>query len=831
MRTYAGLIPRYLRHQKKRALLTAAGIALSVALLVFISMFVVNLKEMNFKTAERLYGSYHVRFIGLEERQSGLLRHHPDIRTSGELLTASVQAAGPGRTVSLFGVDSPDTLALLPVVFLQGRAPERPDEAVLAEWAVSALGLASELDQTIEAGGRTFRLVGIISNPRHSWIGDKAARMAGMVIPGTLEQIGKAGSVERNLFVRFQDRLIPEAEDVYTQTSLLRDKAGISKSALNHNDEWIEAYGTYKRKDIASMAVVAVDVAATVIAIYNMFHISVLEKMRQYGILRAIGMNARQLRRLVIGEALLLGGLSIPIGILLGSGAMHAAVSFVFTGPDVPALIMPWTIPVTAAALGLCTVMLAALHPAVTVGRISPLDALREASAGSRLSVTAHPKRSRMRFKLFGLSGSLAARNLSRSRSRFAVTVLSMSLATVLFIGVHYFVGIQNPAASIRHQFLWGSDYYLSAGSNREGRGFDEADLRAVRATEGVRDVYPTQYSYGYTYLRPEQVSENFGTMLETEQEELANPLPQSGVYTSLVKTYFYPDDLIVKAEDYLIAGKIDRQALAEGKDILIIQSGDEPKLLLKPGDMLELGHTQLVDGPKNDNWSYYPNTRQVRIGGILKRFPQVGNPPDIIQAVSHSRYYETFSGSKLYRKIDFRLDGNANRTDVEESLKAIAKSKNGQLVSFRLKEEAIRKEFEQMNRLLYAFITIIALIGALSIMNTMTTNLLLRTKEFGVMRAIGMSELQLRGMVRMEGILYALHSGLWGAVLGVGSTFAVHGIVSKELPDMVPAWQFPWLSVLLALAGTSAIIMLSTVLPLRRLRRLAIVDSIRHVE
>jgi putative ABC transport system permease protein len=98
-------------------------------------------------------------------------------------------------------------------------------------------------------------------------------------------------------------------------------------------------------------------------------------------------------------------------------------------------------------------------------------------------------------------------------------------------------------------------------------------------------------------------------------------------------------------------------------------------------------------------------------------------------------------------------------------------------------------------------------------------------------MRAIGMSELQLRGMVRMEGILYALHCGLWGAVLGIGSTFAVHRIVSKELPDMVPAWQFPWLSVLLALAGTSAIILLSTVLPLRRLRRLAIVDSIRHVE
>ncbi|MNI74495.1 hypothetical protein D3C73_1305820 [compost metagenome] len=82
--------------------------------------------------------------------------------------------------------------------------------------------------------------------------------------------------------------------------------------------------------------------------------------------------------------------------------------------------------------------------------------------------------------KWFGISGHLAFQNLLRSKSRFIVTVVSMSVAIVLFIGVHYFVSVQDPAASIRHQFLWESEYYLYAGSNREGRGFTDEGLSAV---------------------------------------------------------------------------------------------------------------------------------------------------------------------------------------------------------------------------------------------------------------------------------------------------------------------------------------------------------------
>ncbi|PYI51046.1 ABC transporter permease [Paenibacillus flagellatus] len=827
MKSYAGLIPRYLRHQRRRTLLTAAGITLSVALLTFMTLFVVNLKEINFRTAERVYGSYHVRFIGSDERQADTIRLHPSVRTSGALLTADVPSPVAGTSVSLFAVENDGAASMLPLTYVQGKAPERADEVALAEWALTAMRMEPRLGQTIEAGGRSFRLVGIMSNPKSTWID---AKTAGAVVPETLLGLAR-GPIERSVYVRFHDRLVEGPDDVYTRSAVLRDAAGIGKTALNHNDGWIEAYGSYKGRDLPSLAIVLVDAAATVIAIYNMFHLSVLEKLKQFGILRAIGMNARQLRRLIIGEALLLCAVSIPAGIALGWGALQAAASFVFEGSPAPALVTPWTVPALAAAVGLATVLLAALRPAIVAGRVSPLEALREAAAGSRPPSGFRAKPGRAYGRWLGLAGLLAHRSVSRGKSRFAVTVLSMSVAIALFVGVHYFVSIQDPAASIRHQFLWGADYYLSAGSNREGRGFDEADLASVRAIEGVRDVFPTRISYGYTYLAPDRLTPDFRTILDGEQDYLANPRARDGSYTTMVKAYFYSDELLDKAESYLIDGRIDKERLARGEDMLLIQSGDEPKTLLKAGDTIELGHMQLVDGPRNDNWSYAPDTRTVRIGGVVKKFPQVGAMPEGLHAVGHERFYESFSGGTLYRKIDVRLDERADRAAAEDALKRIAKSNNGQFVSFERKKEQIRAEFDQATRLLYAFIAIVTAIGALSIVNTMTTHFVLRTKEFGVMRAIGMSERQLRKMVRTEGLLYALHSGFWGALLGVGSTWAVYRFLSAEFPDMVPVWRFPWLSVALALAGTTAIILLSAILPLRRLNRLAIVDSIRHVE
>lgn len=827
MKSYYGLVFRYLRHQKKRALLTATGIALSVALMTFILLFMHNLKEIQLQTAERLFGTYHVKFAVVNEEQDLALSLHQQIQEKNALNRVKVSWPELHKAqVDFIAMDLPPTL--LPISFLQGRAPELPDELVLTEWALQALKLDSRLGQTIVVGERPYKLVGIMNNPRNSWI---TGRIAALVHPEGLNQLAVSGAKEKSVYIRYKEKVTRTTDGMYAQTAKLRGQLGIEKDKSNHNDELVETLEQYRQKDIPSLVVILINAMASIIAIYNMFHISVLEKMKQYGILRAIGMNSSQLRRLVLGEALLLSMFSIPIGLFIGWGTLHAATSWIYTNESPIVISTPWMYLAIAAVIGLITVLISAFKPAVYAGRTSPLKALRVASDGGGDPTQAGVAGNKLYYKWLGISGHLAYRNLKRSRSRFIVTVLSMSIAVVLFIGVHYFVSVQDPAASIRHQFLWDSEYYLYAGSNREGRGFQEENLEAIRRIPGVKEAFPTSYSYGYTFLKGEQLSPEFHTILDTEQHELDNPYARPGYLTSLMKYYFYPDDILEKAKAYVIEGRIDLDALAKGKEILIIQSGEQPKVGLKPGDVMEVGYTELVDGPKNDNWNFASNRTTVAVGAILKRFPQHGIFSEGIHVVGHRDDYARFSGSTLYRKIDVRLEPAANRAAVEESLRSIAQTARGQFVSFEEKMHNIAKDFDQVSRLLVAFIVIIAVIGALSIFNTMMTQLYLRTKEFGVMRAIGMSERQLSRMIRMEGIIYTLHSGLWGSLIGMGTTYGIYRYVSIELPGMITSWHIPWLSAVLACIGTCAMILLSIWFPLKRLRRMAIVDSVRYTD
>jgi putative ABC transport system permease protein len=823
MNSYLGLVSRYLLHQKKRAFFTATGIMLSVALMTFTLLFIHNLKEIRLQTVERLFGTYHAKLNGLNEEQYRQLPEQPSVQSVGAILRKSNVQLGGGRT-SLLAFEG-DAAKMLPIEVLQGRLPEHEEEIALAEGMAEALGAQWAPGREIMVEGRQLRLVGMIADAKSSWI---TGSVAGIVHH---EAMGAERNAARTVYVRLKDEFTRTTGDIYAATALLRNGLQIGKERINHNDQWVEALEQYRKPDLPALAILIINGVATVISIYNMFHISVLEKMNQYGILRAIGMSRRQLQRLILSEALTLAGVSIAPGLLIGWAGLRISAALIFDTGALPALSTPWSALMLAASAGLGTTLLAAFRPALAAAKVSPIEALRIASAGMAAPSQTKPSRNRLYLKLLGLSGHLAYRNLMRTKSRFAFTVLSLSVAIMLFISLHYFVSVQDPAASIRQQFLWQSEYYLYAGSTREGRGFDEKVLQAVRELPRVEQVYATQFSYGYTYFSPDRLSKEFRTILETEQKEQENPYARPGLLTSLAKYYFYSDELLEKAKDYVVEGRVDLEALRQGKELLLIQPGPEPQLHLKPGDVLTVGHTQLVDGPKSDNWRFDSKVSEVRIGAILKQFPKHGIFSEGIHIVGHTLRYADFSGGTLYRKLDIKLGEKADRPVIEEKLRELAKGSNGQLVSFEEKVQSVRKEFDQATRLLSAFIVIVTLIGSISVWNTLMTHLYLRSKEFGVMRAIGMSRVQMSRMIRSEGLIYSLHSCWWGGVAGVIVTYAMHPFLMKELPGMLPEWELPWLSCLLAVGGTGLLVLAATILPMRRLGRMPIVETIRYTE
>lgn len=129
------------------------------------------------------------------------------------------------------------------------------------------------------------------------------------------------------------------------------------------------------------------------------------------------------------------------------------------------------------------------------------------------------------------------------------------------------------------------------------------------------------------------------------------------------------------------------------------------------------------------------------------------------------------------------------------------------------------------LNIFLYGFIGVIAAIAFLNILNTVSTNLILRTKEFAVLKAIGMTQKEIRKMVLLEGMFYGIFAAIYGSVLGTALSYGVSYLMRNAVQI---EWFVPWSSILIASAGAILATLLASYWPLRRLERIQITDGLR---
>lgn len=167
--------------------------------------------------------------------------------------------------------------------------------------------------------------------------------------------------------------------------------------------------------------IIALIVFGSVSLIYNAFSISVSERTRQFGLLSSVGATRKQLRRMVLFEALAVSIVGIPLGILVGIGGIGITLLligdkfFSIVRVDIPMrLCVSWQAVVIAAVIALVTVLISAWIPSKRATRVSAVEAIRQSMD---IKVSGRPVRtSKLAYKLFGLPGVLAGKHYKRNR-------------------------------------------------------------------------------------------------------------------------------------------------------------------------------------------------------------------------------------------------------------------------------------------------------------------------------------------------------------------------------------------------------------------------------
>jgi len=614
----------------------------------------------------------------------------------------------------------------------------------------------------------------------------------------------------------------------------------------------------------------AIIMVGSVMLIYNSFSISVSERTQQFGLLRSIGATKKQMRRTVLTEGLLLSVAGIPLGLL--SGCVGIGVTFhclqpqfaaivpqAADAPDLTIRLIPNALALlAAAAISLLTTLISAYLPVRRAMKISAIDAIRQTGdVRERKPVKIRKQRTR---SVFGFPGVMAKKYFSRSRKKYRVTIVSLALSLLLFIS----------ASSLTYYFqksfsfeVAERPYQLTSYFEAEDLGAEKTEdaMRALSATEGVT---ASLFQFSQSSMHYNLIAEQG----QTSQAFEINPEESTKQYLSSPHITFIDDASFralckenhLNADDYfdqarptaLLSDEIQTAYLNEkGKPIQarirVFKDQSYPATLsfwkIEPGNYDGIDHVdfekQVVvfftsdDTPQSDGYGEQPlqdcaKLWTARIGARLDTTPYfIANLmfPTLVYPASMR---DTVTAGESNGWVCYGYFQSENTEQSFDAMQKIADQYNDSIVITN--SEADKEETLALLTLVkvfsFGFITLISLIAAANVFNTIYTNIILRRRELAMLRSVGMSGKGIRRMMDFESLIYGFYSLLLGLPLSAAVTYVIYLIVNREYA--IP-FTLPWGSIAFAVASIFLVVFASMLYATDKIRKDNPIDALKN--
>ena len=770
---------------RKRNIFTILTIALASALLSTIVLYGFGVPQetqnLNKKTAQIVYHA-------ISEQQGQELYHQEEIAWVGEFF--NVFSEQVNHSTVDFTYANADMLKSQSMSY-SGNLPTAEDEILVQESFLDSLGYSNELGQTIQipfSDGTThdFKLTGIL-NLKTGDIGRYTAIVSKELVK---QQYGNHAVMDYYIGLKDAQNMSEEEAASYADTfaqqlEISDDNVIVRSTYFNLKDE-------NRGSDMLFYFLIGfITFIGSGIVIYSIFYISVAGNVRNYGQLRTIGTNKRQIKKMVYREGKLLAAIGIPIGLIVGNMIGY------FLIPD------GWywltTLCVTA-GVGFFTfiiVMISIRTPVKKAAAISPMEALHYSDYQGKRKESSMPHR-----KITPLS--LAKRNLSRQKLKSVLTILSLSIGGVLVVLISTMLVSYDGVAEARYKDFPVGEFNIQLNANQswETAGVSLAGLQQkdflntdfVNAVEAMDGVTGTKRWY------------------YTDAEYHVNGYEEDWIYG------FAKEDVSALEKDF-IAGTVDYDELVSKNGIILINDAAENlSLSAQLGDVVEVDFLtrsgQMI-------------THRYTVMGIVSNFSHPAFPMCFAMPME---LMSEACGMDCSATVSVMAETGKSDT-VEASLNRLIDG-NDDLIMDTI-EESITY-YSRNQQLPFGALLIVAMIvvcfSFINLVNTTITNFLSRRQENGLLQAVGLSKKQLVRMLCNEGLIYAVFATLVTLVLGTGLGFlSVQAVVKTMNPYFY--YSFPWLVVLIYLAILLIVQFILISYTTGNLKKQSLVEQIRAVE
>lgn len=619
--------------------------------------------------------------------------------------------------------------------------------------------------------------------------------------------------------------------------------------------------GTFKALFTVATVVALIIILTSVYCIKNSFNISITEKIRQYGMLASVGATRRQIKSSVKTEAAMLGVVGIPVGTMSGilaslilvkvvnalsAGWLNFALSF---HTSLPALIL-------AVILSIATIYFSATGSARRAAKVTPLEAIRNTKEIKIKS--AKLKTPAIIGRIWGIGGVISYKNIKRNNKKYRTTVTSIVICSVTFIVISYFMSMAFSRVGMSYASV---DYNIGINMSCKKDLDIEKLSKLLSGIEGAED-YLVGAGYDFDVSKPEYTKEygEYCGQLYDDSEDVS----QEFLITVLDdKSYDkYASDAGIKnaAAGAILVNKGTFDVYNENSSKYVKKEMELYKY--KAGDTIECGYNVYDDASSDDNAveggtesstednSGYVDeetinngvrkTVDVTIAGVTDKVPigYKGYSNTLLfmnQKGFESLWGDGKNGNEIkpgYASYSAYVVAE-NADEYQDTFeKETEENPEYSQISFYVSnlDKEMRDEkslFTLLGVFAYGLIVVIALIGITNIINTLSTGMELRSREFATLRSIGMTDKQFVGMVRLESVFISVKALVIGVPLGILISYLLC-VMMNRMDDAI-IYEPPYKAIILCILVVIMLIYAIMKLSMTKLRHNNIIETIKN--
>ena len=838
-----------LKLNKKRTIVTIIGIMLSTALVCAVAGMVSSTQKTLVNTMKATEGNYHTLFYDVPKEQLKYIKENVGVESyflSENVGYSYLENSKNNDKPYLYLIKMDETALQNSALKLEeGRMPENENEIVISKHIIENGGVNLKIGEkiTLDVGTRQLKDGTVLNQNNPCLTGSKDGEeiLEEELVNTQTKEYTIVGIIKRPAYI-MEDYSAPgytvisylENIDNVEQANISviyknpKDYAEITNQIINtikentnktinkqYNTDLLRFEGAVGENTLKLLygiagVVIVIIVVSSVFVIRNSFSISVSEKTKQYGMLTSVGATKKQIKKTVLLEGFYIGLIAIPLGIVCGIiaivvllwivnlllGDMIDGIKFVYSVPLLPILI--------SIGVSVITIYLSCIIPARKASKIPPIEAIR-GNADIKIK-SKKLKTSKITKKLFGIGGVIASKNLKRNRKKYRTTVISLVVSISIFIALSSFLEYGNKITRM---------YYVDMGYNVSIYGGDEKLYKEIAKMEYVKD-------YNYSYVISANIDINkygsdYGKQSYNEEQKYAQSIDEN--YENSVSIIMLNNEYFKRFIKELGFNENEYKDIAILEDDMVYYEEDNSRTYkhyynVKAGDTITVKIDEQEkqikiskiseDRPMGYENSYTPG------GWIFVSEDFIQNKDEVYLGTMQ---VNASNAGKFESKILALKDQDEKYSEIR-------------VINYEQYADQEKRIIILISIFLYGFIAVITLIGVTNIFNTITTNMILRSKEFANLKSIGMTSKEFNKMIRLESILYGMKSLLIGIPIGLLGAFCIYKSFAEAIDF---GYMIPWNAIIISILFVFIIVGLTMRYSLKKINKQNIIETIRQ--